>query len=283
MTTTWTRQQHAFTSRLHPQTFTQKFAGTRNCPTLPLHWIVVTSHLTPRQIKQKVMGIHLVELFFFLSTWSLYCEFPINFPSNEFSFIGELFFGLGQISAKLHMIQNTFHKNYRMIPSSPTPPGDLRSATLHCNRSLQSTVGYTYLNLNSKVDLHGYLGVKVLQWNKMKHAKQKNPSSRTMPLFFRIGSRKTRCWHVFACLSGVDFATRAGQSTSLTSVFLTWFHRLIKATACSSPNTFGIPIAEPIMALRTLHDSMGQGGNVFLFISHHLRNSIEQNRIDQSF
>lgn len=102
MTTTWTRQQHAFTSRLHPQTFTQKFAGTRNCPTLPLHWIVVTSHLTPRQIKQ-VMGIHLFELllFFFLSTWSLYCEFPINFPSNEFSFIGELFFGLGQISAKI--------------------------------------------------------------------------------------------------------------------------------------------------------------------------------------
>ena len=152
MTTTWTRQQHAFTSRLHPQTFTQKFAGTRNCPTLPLHWIVVTSHLTPRQIKQKVMGIHLVELFFFLSTWSLYCEFPINFPSNEFLLLENSFLAWVKFPPKLHMIQNTFHKNYRMIPSSPTPPGDLRSATLHCNRSLQSTVGYTYLNLNSQVE-----------------------------------------------------------------------------------------------------------------------------------
>lgn len=103
MTTTWTRQQHAFTSRLHRPKIHPKICRTRNCPTLPLHWIVVTSHLTPRQIKQKVMGIHLFELllFFFLSTWSLYCEFPINFPSNEFSFIGELFFGLGQISAKI--------------------------------------------------------------------------------------------------------------------------------------------------------------------------------------
>lgn len=35
MTTTWTRQQHAFTSRLHPRKFTQKFAGqgtARLCP-----------------------------------------------------------------------------------------------------------------------------------------------------------------------------------------------------------------------------------------------------------
>ena len=89
---------------------------------------------------------------FFLSTWSLYCEFPINFPSNEFLLLENSFLAWVKFPPKLHMIQNTFHKNYRMIPSSPTPPGDLRSATLHCNRSLQSTVGYTYLNLNSQVE-----------------------------------------------------------------------------------------------------------------------------------
>ena len=143
---------------------------------------------------------------FFPSIWSLWCEFPSISHQMSFLLLENSFLAWVKFPPKLHMIQNTFHKNYRMIASSPTPPGDLRSATLHCNRSLQSTVGYTYLNLNSqvekwifgawknsklsRVDLHGYLGVKVLQWNKMKHAKQKNPSSRTMPLFFQDWEQK---------------------------------------------------------------------------------------------
>lgn len=148
--------QAGYTPSIHPK------IGTSNCPTLPLHWIVVTSHLTPRQIKQKMMGIHLFELCVFSYQLDLFAVNSHQFPIKWVSFIGELFFCLGQISASFTHERTHFTKIsddcfmlQLMSAISTNSTRHLRSATLHCNRSLQSTVGYTYLNLNSQVQKLG--------------------------------------------------------------------------------------------------------------------------------
>ena len=145
-----TRSQAGYTA----QKFTPKICRTRNCPTLPLHWIVVTSHLTPRQIKQKVMGNYLFELFFFPINLISLLWIPINFPSNEFSFIGELFFWAGSnFRQNYTWFRTQFHKKLSddcFITNSTGGTCDLPRciATDPCNLLF----GYTYLNLNSKVE-----------------------------------------------------------------------------------------------------------------------------------